>query len=203
MTGEDFFESIYDLTDPADTAAHYAKFAAQYETAMRENGYCTPARCAEALRAAQVPLKTAVLDIGCGTGLSGEALYEAGYETLDGTDFSAQMLSVARGKGLYRDLWQGDLTALPDDIRYDAVVAAGVLNPAHAPASVLDEVLARLNPDGVFVFSLNDHAIADGSYEGRVHEVLDAGGATLLSREYGPHMPGQDLQAWVLALQRR
>jgi len=203
MSGADFFDGIYALTEPEDTAAHYAKFADQYETAMRDNGYCTPARCAAALAEAGVGAQTAILDIGCGTGLSGEALREAGYTLLDGTDFSAEMLVVARAKGVYSDLWQGDLSALPDDIRYDAVIAAGVLNPAHAPASVLDEVLARLNPGGVFVFSLNDHAIADGTYEGRVHELLDTGGAALLSREYGDHMPGQDLKAWVLALQRR
>ena len=199
---EDFFDEIYKLSGADQTAAHYARFADRYERAMRENGYCTPARCAEALRAAGVAPETAVLDIGCGTGMSGEALRDAGYATLDGTDFSAEMLAIAKAKGLYRKLWQGDLTALPEDLRYGAAVAAGVLNPAHAPASVLDAMLARLEPGGVFVFSLNDHAVADGSYEGRVHELLDAGGARLLSREYGDHMPGQDLKAWVLALQR-
>ena len=201
--GEDFFDEIYKLTGADQTAAHYARFADRYEAAMRENGYCTPARCAAALRASGVPPDTPVLDIGCGTGMSGEALREAGYATLDGTDFSAEMLTIAEGKGLYRRLWQGDLTALPGDLRYGATVAAGVLNPAHAPASVLDDMLARLEPGGVFVFSLNDHAVADGSYEGRVHELLDAGGAELLAREYGDHMPGQDLKAWVLALRRR
>jgi len=203
MSGEDFFDDIYSLTSAEDTAAHYAKFANRYEAAMRENGYCTPARCAEALRDAGVASETLILDIGCGTGMSGEALRDAGYAALDGTDFSAEMLAIAQHKGLYGKLWQGDLTALPEDMRYHAAVAAGVLNPAHAPASVLDEVLARLEPGGVFVFSLNDHAIADGSYEGRVHELLDSGGAELLHREYGDHMPGQDLSAWVLALRRR
>jgi predicted TPR repeat methyltransferase len=162
-----------------------------------------PARCADALRDCGVSNDAAILDIGCGTGLSGEAIHAAGYTTLDGTDFSAEMLAHARAKGLYRTLVEGDLDALPEGNRYGAAVAAGVFSPGHAPAILIDTVLERLEPDGVFVFSLNDHAVADGSYDGRVHELIDTGGADLLFREYGPHMPGQDVQAWVLALRAR
>lgn len=203
MSGGDFFDAAYTLASAEETAAHYAKFAAEYETSMRANGYATPARCADALRMLDVPVSATILDIGCGTGLGGEALRDAGYATIDGTDFSGEMLALARAKGLYRTLIQGDLDALPEDIPYGGAIAAGVFSPGHAPASVIDAALARLEPNGVFVFSLNDHAIADGSYEGRVHELLDAGGAELLLREYGEHMPGQDVKAWVLALRRR
>ncbi len=203
MSGDDFFDHAYGLENAEQTAAHYARFAASYETSMRENGYVTPTRCADALRECGVTPDTTILDIGCGTGLSGEALQTAGFGVLDGTDFSAEMLAYARDKAIYRALVQGGLDALPDDARYGAAVAAGVFSPGHAPASLIDDVLARLEPEGVFVFSLNDHAVADGSYDGRVHELLDACGADLLFREYGPHMPGQDVQAWVLALRRR
>ena len=203
MTDDDFFDRAYGLSTAEETSAHYARFAADYETAMRDNGYATPARCAAALREAGVAPGAAILDIGCGTGLSGEALSETGYSTLDGIDFSAEMLAIARSKDIYRTLTQGDLDALPDDAACGGVVAAGVFSPGHAPATLIDDVLARLEPGGVFVFSLNDHAIADASYEGRVHELLDAGGAELLSREYGDHMPGQNVRAWVLALRRR
>ena len=203
MSGDDFFDHAYGLETAEETAAHYARFAETYEASMRENGYATPARCAEALQKAGVEARTPILDIGCGTGLSGEALQRAGYEFLDGTDFSAEMLTVARSKGLYRALTQGGLDDLSDDSRYAAAVAVGVFSPGHAPASLIDDVLERLEPDGIFVFSLNDHAIAQGSYEGRIHELLDTGGAELLLREYGEHMPGQDVKAWVLVLRRR
>lgn len=201
-SSDDFFDEVYKLTEADETAAHYAKFAGSYETAMRENGYVTPWRCAAALSAAGVPPETPVLDIGCGSGLSGRALAEAGYTTIDGLDFSAEMLAIARESGVYRKLSQDDLRSASYGESYGAVLAAGVLNPAHAPASTLDDILNTLTPGGVFVFSLNDHAIADGSYEGRIHEVVDSGAASLLAREYGEHMPGQDLRAWVYTLRR-
>lgn len=124
---------------------------------------------------------------------------------LDGTDYAQEMLDQAQTKGIYRALWQADLT-LPDPDRaesYHTINAAGVLNPSHAPPETIDNVIAMLRPGGLFAFSLNDHAIKDGSYEGRVHMVLDGGWAELMHREYGEHMPAQDLQAWVYVLKKR
>ena len=200
---DDFFDAIYGLKTQEEVSEHYQIFADRYEKAMRDNGYVTPTRCATALKDAGITKNTAILDIGCGTGLSGEALRAAGYRLIDGTDFSPEMLEIASKKGIYRNLIRGDLRELPGNIEYKVVMAAGVLNPAHAPASVMDDILGIMEPDGIFVFSLNDNAIADGSYEGRLHELIDAGGVDLLAREYGEHLPGQDLKAWVLTLRKK
>jgi len=200
-----FFDDIYDLDSLEQTAAHYAKFASEYEEAMKLGGYVTPGRCAAALDEAGADKTLPVLDIGCGSGLSGLALKAQGFQVLDGTDYSEEMLEQARPKGIYRDLWQADLT-LPDPERagsYDTINAAGVLNPAHAPAETLDNMLDLLRPGGFFAFSLNDHAVSDGSYQGRVHMLLDAVVADLVHREYGAHMPAKDLQAWVYVLKKR
>lgn len=202
---EDFFDAIYELENLDETAAHYAKFAEAYDEAMAENGYLTPKRCADALIGAGADPTFPVLDLGCGSGLSGMALKAVGFETLDGTDFSTEMLERAAEKGIYRDLWQGDLS-VPDPSRegsYHAINAAGVINPAHAPPVSIDNAIAMLKPGGLFAFSLNDHAIAAREFEGRVHMMLDAGWTELLHREYGEHMPGKDLRAWVYVLRKR
>ena len=76
--------------------------------------------------------------MGCGTGLSGAALAEAGFTTIDGSDLSPGMLDKARALGVYRDLW------LPDDLpdrRYDAVAAVGVIGPGAAPLDLFDTCL--------------------------------------------------------------
>jgi len=202
---EDFFKDIYHFTSLDQTAAHYAKFAADYEAAMTAGGYVTPGRCAEALIKSGADKASPVLDIGCGSGLSGLALKAQGFETLDGTDYSEEMLAEAKPKNIYRALWQGDLTQ-PEPERaesYDAINAAGVLNPAHAPAETLDNVMEMLRPGGLFAFSLNDHAVEDGTYEGRLHILIDCGAVELMHREYGTHMPAKDLKAWVYVLKKR
>ncbi len=55
----------------------------------------TPARCVEAL-ARFVPLDQPVLDVGCGTGLSGAALAAGGFVDVSGQDVNQAMLDVAR-----------------------------------------------------------------------------------------------------------
>jgi len=157
---DDFFNDIYQLTSLEQTAAHYAKFAADYEAAMEAGGYVTPGRCAEALVESGADKAAPVLDIGCGSGLSGLALKAQGFEILDGTDYSEEMLAEANRKNIYRTLWQADLTQ-PDPERaesYDTINAAGVLNPAHAPAETLDNVMEMLRPGGLFAFSLNERS---------------------------------------------
>ena len=163
-----------------------------------------PARCSAALAEFTEDPGLPILDIGCGTGISGAAFKSAGFGTIDGCDFSREMLAVAARKGLYRDLVNTDLeNPFPfTPGSYAAVAAVGVLNPGHAPASTLDDILALLEPGGLCVFSLNDHALEDHTYEARLNEHLDSGTARLLFREHGPHLPKIDLESTIYLLQK-
>ncbi len=199
-----FLDSAYDLNGVAETQAFYDAWSESYDAEVAENGYATPGRCAEALAGCGADKGAAVLDIGCGTGISGAALRAEGFGIVDGSDLSAEMLDKARAKGIYRDLLQADLTnPMPfEDGAYGAISAMGVLNPGHAPAETLDAILAKLPTGGLFVFSLNDHAMADGTYEARIMENLDAGYARLLFKDYGDHLPKIGLKSNVYVLQK-
>jgi len=200
-----FLTSAYHLGSADDARRHYDEWAASYDDELAANRYATPARCAEALAAFAPDLTAPVLDIGCGTGLSGLALREAGFTTVDGTDLSAEMLEKAKALGVYRELFLGDLNEpLPvAPGAYGAMTAVGVINPGHAPPETIGAVLELLQPGGLFVFSLNDHALADPAFEAKVDDVIARGLAECPFREHGPHLPGIGLEATVFVLRKR
>jgi len=197
-------DKAYGLESAEATKSFYNDWATSYDKEVTDNGYATPARCAEALAEFVETKDQPLLDIGCGTGISGEALRDAGFTVIDGCDFSAEMLKKAENKQIYRQL---STTNLEDPFPFKAgaysnMAAIGVLNPGHAPATTLDDILFLLPEGGLFVFSLNDHALADHTYEARLNEHVDSGNAALLFREYGPHLPKIDLKSNVYVLKK-
>lgn len=197
-------DKAYGLDGAEATQSFYDQWAGSYDQEVSENGYITPNRCAEALLEFVEDKDAPLLDIGCGTGISGGALHQSGFTTIDGCDFSAEMLKAARDKGIYRELMTTNLEDpfpfAPES--YTNMAAIGVLNPGHAPATTLDDILALLPRGGHFVFSLNDHALEDHSYEARLNEHVDSGTAALMFREYGPHLPKIDLNSNVYVLKK-
>ncbi len=101
----------------------------------------------------------AALDLGCGTGLAGEAFRpECG--TLSGVDLSPSMVERARKKSLYDGLAAGDLVewlrAQPDRSA-DLVLAADVFVYVGDLAPPFAEVARVLHLDGLFAFTVQAH----------------------------------------------
>lgn len=199
---ENFLDKVYDARGAAETRALYDDWAASYEAEVGENGYVTPARCAEALKTFTDDPGAPLLDFGCGTGLSGLALKLAGFEAIDGMDLSAEMLAVAKSKGIYRSLTQIDADETLPAGAYRTVAAIGVIGAGAAPVSVLHMIMRALPRGGKFVFSFNDHALEDPVYEGSVSEWTDCGAAHLLMRESGPHLPARGINSNVYVLEK-
>ncbi|MEM7422314.1 MAG: methyltransferase domain-containing protein [Pseudomonadota bacterium] len=206
MTAKQFLDEAYELSDLESTRAFYADWAETYDAEVKANGYATPRRCAEALAASVADTSRPLLDIGCGTGLSGIALVEAGFTSVDGTDLSQEMLDIATHRGdIYQELFLGmardPLPVGPG--HYDNAAAIGVFSPGHAPPSTMDTVMHFLPAGGCFVFSLNDHALEDPDYMDKIAEVVGAGVAVEVFREHGPHLPGIGLESTVVVLKKR
>jgi len=197
--------NAYNLSNPDETRAFYQGWAAGYEAEVSENGYITPQRCAAALAKYAVSPWAPIMDLGCGTGISGLALKAAGFECIDGYDFSQAMLDQAAPKGIYRSLAIADMSK-PLEIAegvYQNAAAIGCITPDYMPATVLDEILSKLPAGGCLVFSVNDYSAADGSIVGRLMILIDCGAAELVFKEYGDHLPGIGLKSTVYVLKKR
>ncbi|MBX2855241.1 MAG: methyltransferase domain-containing protein [Rhodobacteraceae bacterium] len=205
MSDPQFLDEIYHQTEQGEAADIYAKWAQTYEAELAANGYVTPGRCAEALASIDPSHAGPVIDLGCGTGLGGLALKAAGFEEVDGVDFSPEMLVLAAKHGCYRHLAEADLTGPIEApaTGYAHAVAMGVISPGHAPAEAISHALALLPSGGALVFSLNDHALADYRFEAHINEVVDGGWADVVFKEYGPHIPARELNAMVYGLRKR
>jgi SAM-dependent methyltransferase len=149
-------EAVYGATSRSELSDAYDEWASTYDSDMGEVGYRHPA-IALGLLTRHVPAGSApLLDAGAGTGLVGELLGTVGYPAVDGLDASEGMLSVARQKGVYRELHQGFLgEPLPfEDDRYAAVVSTGVFTAGHVGAEGLPELFRVTRVDGIVVLSV-------------------------------------------------
>ncbi len=96
-----------------------------------------------------------VLDLGCGTGLMGEAIRPRAGE-LVGVDLSPAMLAAAKAKGLYDRLIAADLLDFlaGETAAFDLIVAADVLVYFPDLRPVLAAAARLLAPEGLLAFTL-------------------------------------------------
>jgi predicted TPR repeat methyltransferase len=196
---ERYLKGVYGLDGEPAVRDYYDRWAKTYDAELTESGYATPGRCAAALNAAGVAPDAAILDMGCGTGLSGAALAAKGFTTIDGCDLSTGMLEEARARGLYRALYRAE--EMPATT-YDAVAAVGVIGAGAGPPELLDTCLSHLKHGGHFVFSFNDHALAVPEYPARLAAITESGAARIVLHERGDHIPAMDIKSIVYVLEK-
>lgn len=137
----------------------YDDWADRYDCELLEEwGYTSPQMAVALLQRYRALEGLSVLDAGCGTGLVGELLVQAGVTQLAGIDYSSGMLSKAAEKGVYHSLSQMDLNeVLPiDSNSFDAVTCIGTFTSTHVIPEALGELVRLTRPGGVIVFTVRD-----------------------------------------------
>ena len=165
----------YDLVDELNKISHLHELADQpvnldnltfkfnsasieYEAGRRNAVYKTPEFIFNEVRRIK-PLKyNSVLDLGCGTGLSG-ILFRDFTEYLSGVDLSIEMMALALDKKIYNELSEEDiLQFLSKSVtnRWDVIIAASVFIYFGDLCKLFEEIYRVLNINGVVSFDLND-----------------------------------------------
>ena len=178
---KEIHDRVLNATDKQDLASAYGEWAADYDKDLvDEMGYVAPVLTCRLLQQYVHDPQAQILDAGCGTGLVGQALAEAGYSNLEGLDYSKDMLEQARRKNVYRALHQGDLTArldLPGDC-FDAVVSVGTFTCGHVGPEGLGELIRVTRPGGCICFTVREQAWEEDAYRPVMEELEQSGAWT-------------------------
>lgn len=102
----------------------FDNFADNYELVMQSLDYSVPMAMARIAG----PLQGCIVDLGCGTGLAGQALKNDRNQII-GVDISKKMLDIAFEKGVYEELIKTNIEEyLTTNSNFDWAVAADVFN---------------------------------------------------------------------------
>jgi predicted TPR repeat methyltransferase len=148
--------------------ALFDHYAPDFDRSLTEGlNYSAPAllRTAVEARTEQAHF-TAMLDLGCGTGLAGAA-FRSKIDTLVGVDLSPGMVEQARRKDIYDRLEISDLLEFlaaeqQGGKKYDLVLAADVFAYFPDLMPVVAAVAAVLMPRGIFAFTVETHGDDEG-----------------------------------------
>ena len=126
----------------------FDQFSADYDARMiGQLGYRAPAILRELFDLTIAANGLSILDLGCGTGLSGLAFRDVAAR-LEGVDLSPAMIEKARARGVYDALHVGDIETIAGG--YDLIVAADTL----VYLGDLATVFARAAPSRYFLFTV-------------------------------------------------
>ena len=144
-------------SDPRYVRQLFDQFSLDYNSRMLgQLGYRAPAILLELAQFLGIdgakPL--GILDLGCGTGLMGEAVCPWA-SRLDGVDLSPAMIAKARAKEIYDELCVADICVWLDQPgrTYDLILAADTFVYLGDIATLLSAAYRRLADGGHFLFT--------------------------------------------------
>jgi predicted TPR repeat methyltransferase len=130
---------------------------------VEQLGYCVPLLIRQKLQELELGPFEKMLDLGCGTGLTGGALRDMA-EDITGLDLSENMVEIAHEKDIYETLYVAECVDFLDDNEdgpFDIVTAADVLPYIGALEPLFFGVADNLNEGALFVFSAETRSDED------------------------------------------
>jgi predicted TPR repeat methyltransferase len=139
----------------AELQAYYDKWATSYEKDLLGMGYDAPVHAADIMVDHDIAPHGAILDAGCGTGLTGLELARKGYGHVTGVDISPESLKLAEDKDAYEHLQIQDMNkklAFETD-RFHAAQCIGALTYVDNMDGLMREFCRVVQPGGIVAFT--------------------------------------------------
>lgn len=158
---------------PAYVATLFDQHAEMFDTILVDQlGYDVPLQLADQLEDLDPEAHFArMLDLGCGTGLGADALFEM-TEHRTGVDIAANMIAIADEKGDYNSLFVGEVVNFLDKTDapgWDIIIATDVLPYMGALEPFFSKIPLNLNRNGIFAFS--SETLAEKDFQNRDYTV--------------------------------
>lgn len=139
-------------------------------------GYCVPLMLREKVRQLGLGPFQRLLDLGCGTGLTGVAFSDCA-EHLTGVDLSERIVELAFDREVYDDLYVGEAVSFLEEFEeddnsrpsWDMIAATDVFPYLGAVEPILKAADDRLMPGGYLAFSTE--TLPDDVLQGRPYMV--------------------------------
>ncbi len=131
---------------------------------VEQLGYAVPVMVRQRLQALELGPFKRMLDLGCGTGLTGGTLRDM-VEDMTGIDISENMVELAHEKDLYETLYVAEVEDFledNDDEAFDLVTATDVLPYLGALEPLFFGAAENMVEGGLFVFSSETLPASDG-----------------------------------------
>lgn len=205
MTSNERLESIIqrlvNSTDPDEVKSLYRDWSDTYDTDLKDYGYVAPEICCAIFSDFTDDKNTPVLDAGCGTGLVGLLLRKSGFTSIDGSDFSLDMLNKAALTGVYSALEQADFSGPLDveDSRYAGIISVGVYTKRFKE-NFLTEMIRILKPGGKMTFTCREQYFPEVSLI--LNELHQSKTITRSEIRLDSYMTRQQALAYYISLQK-
>ena len=161
-------------TESSQVEQDYNTFAdtGEYDETFSKWGYVAPDAAAKLMKKYLPADDVAILDVACGSGLTGTALKNVGYTNIDGIDIAGELLKIAEETQAYQNLSRVDMQQLPlpfEDNQYDAINFIGALTYFET-SDILKDLCRITRNGGYIVFTQRDDIMRKKNYG----ELLDA-----------------------------
>ena len=170
----------------------------KYDQDMLDWGYTGPKEVVATFKNYAMAKDILIFDAGCGSGLVGEALKDAGFSNLHGADLSQTLLNGIT-PNLYQNIYQVDLNQpinIPDNT-YDAVTCVGTFTYGHVKVDALDEFIRITKNGGLVCFTINEGIYIDSGFDAKLDALEMSGVWERLEFFKSNYLASKNVNAWL------